>query len=602
MKKPAKLTPKKQLRAIWGVAVLSFKAAPGAVIFKLLGSVVNALLPIATTYFAALTTTTLADAYNGNTDAQSQVILYVILTAVFGLVMIVWNSVDNYVQTKMRYVVGTRVSNRMLEHFLTLDFWRYDDKHTADLYDRSQRFVQFFSWIFDRIASIISQLIGVFSAIIALAFVNGWLAFFVLMALMPGVYVQFRLSRQQIQHWNKNVDVRRSLNLIEWNMLQPKLISELRLYGMVDYLMRLLTTLRDKDEKQRIEIERRATPLTLLSNVLESAAEVGALIWISLQIMARSQPLGQFVYVQQIVSRAISSVNALVSIISSIDEDIANLFDYEEFMHLPTQKRGTRKLQQPPEEIAFENVSFHYPGSDARDVLHGINLRIKRNEHVAIVGENGAGKTTLIKLLTGLYAPTSGQLHIDAIPLADIDIATWHKHLGVLQQEFIHYGFATARENVRFGDIEAPYHKARLTQALHDAEAYDFVEKLPKGLDSYINNWMEDDDGNQGIDLSGGQWQRLALARDFYRNAPIVILDEPTSAIDALAEARIFKRLFESHKRTVITISHRLSTIKKADIIYMLKDGRVVESGTHDELIAKKGHFYKMFEAQISGS
>jgi len=593
-----KLTTRQQLRAIAGVGKLTFQTAPGAVVFKLVGSIIDAVLPIITTFFAAKTTTALASAYAGNTRAGHQVIIYILLTSLFGVIMTVWRSLDSYVQAKMRYVVETRVSNQMFRQFLSLDFWRYDDKDTADLYDRAQKFSQFFAWVFDRVATILSQLIALVSAIAALLFVNTTLALLILLALIPGVWAQFKLSREQIRHWNENVEVRRSLNLIEWNMLQPRFISELRLYNMVDYLLKLRSKLRDKDENQRIIIERRSIPMRLLADTLEAAAEVGALIWVGLQIIHRKQPIGQFLYVQQIVSRAISSASSLVSTMSSIDEDVANLFDYQQFMDLPQQRGGGQKISAVPETIVFADVSFHYPGSE-KDVLRHVNLRINKHEHVAIVGENGAGKSTLIKLLTGLYHPTAGSLHLDQINITDVDIASWHRQLGVLQQEFIAYGFATARENVRFGDVDAADDQSRLEAALEAAEATNFVKKLPKGMNSYVNTWMEDDDGNKGVDLSGGQWQRLALARDFYRHSPIIILDEPTSAIDALAEARIFDRLFKQEKRTVITISHRLSTIKKADIIYMLKDGVIVETGTHDELIAQKGEFYRMFEAQI---
>jgi len=601
MAKPEGLTAKQQLRAIAGVAGLSFQTAPGAVIFKLLGSLINALLPIATTYYAARTTTALAAAYTGHAAAKHQVISFVIITALLGLVMTVWSSLDNYVQSKMRYVVEMRVSNRMFAHFLSLDFWRYDDKDTADMYDRAQKFAQFFSYVFDRIATIISQLIAAVSAVAALLFVNWAIALFILLAIIPGIYVQFKLSRAQIKHWNENVETRRALSLIEWNMLQPRYISELRLYGMVNYLLRLRTKLHDKDERRRLEIERKTVPLTLLADALEAGAQVAALIWVSLQVIARKQPIGQFLYVQQMVSRAISSASSLVSTIGSIDEDVANLFDYEQFMQLPVRAETGKVLTDAPQAIVFDDVSFRYPGKNSPDVLRHIQLRIERNQHVAIVGENGAGKSTLIKLLCGLYYPSSGKLLLDDTPMEDIDITSWHRQLGVLQQEFIAYGFATAGDNVRFGDVDTPHDPKRLEQALRDAEALELVRKLPKGVDSYVNNWMEDDEGNHGIDLSGGQWQRLALARDFYRSAPVIILDEPTSAIDALAEARIFERLFNREKRTVITISHRLSTIKKADIIYMLKDGRIVETGTHDELIARRGEFYTMFEAQIKG-
>lgn len=601
MAKPKKMTAREQLRAIVGVASLSVRIAPAAVLFKLFGAVGNALIPLATTYYAAKTTTALAAAYAGDTTAQHQVVAYIVITAALGLVMTVWYSLDNYAQGKMRYMVEARISTRMFRHFLSLDFWRYDDKATIDMYDRAIQFSRFYAYVFDRVASIVSQLIAALSAIAALLLVSAHLALFILLALLPGVYIQFRLSRAQIQQWNKNVENRRMLSMLEYLISRPRYISELRLYGMVGHLLRRRTQLKDSDELQRIEIERRTVPLTMLSDVLQAGAALVALLWIVRQIINRQQPVGQFLYVQQIVSRAMSSADSLVSTISSIDEDIANMFDYEQFMRLPTRKPGGVVLAGAPAVITFKDVSFHYPGKRSPDVLHGVSFSIPRGRRVAIVGENGAGKSTLVKLLTGLYSPTQGQVLIDGIALQDIDIASWHRQLGVLQQEFIAYDFTTARDNVTFGDIDAPYNTERFAQALEDAEATDFLAKLPSGVDTYVSTWMEDDKGNKGVDLSGGQWQRVALARDFYRAAPIVILDEPTSAIDALAEARIFKRLFEHKDRTVITISHRLSTIKKADVIYMLKEGTLVEQGTHDQLIAMRGEFYRMFESQIKG-
>lgn len=595
------MTVREQLRAIAGVASLSVRIAPGAVLFKLFGAVCNALIPLAITYYAAKTTTALAAAYSGDDMAQHQVISYIIVTAALGLVMTTWYSLDNYAQGKMRYMVEARISARMYEHFLSLDFWRYDDKSTIDRYDRAIQFSRFYAYVFDRVATIVSQLISAVSAIAALVLISAPLALFMLLALLPGVYIQFRLSRSQIQHWNKNVENRRMLNMLEYLISRPRSISELRLYGMVGYLLRRRTELKDKDELQRIEIERKTVPLTLLSDVLQAGASLIALLWIVRQIVNRQEPVGQFLYVQQIVSRAMSSADGLVSTISSIDEDIANMFDYQQFMLLPTRKAGGQVLSGAPALVEFRDVSFRYPGKRSPDVLQQISLAIPRGKRVAIVGENGAGKSTLVKLLTGLYDPTQGQVLLDGMAVKDVDISSWHRQLGVLQQEYIGYDFATARDNVVFGDTQAPFDAERFAKALADAEATEFLAKLPNGVDSYVSTWMEDDKGNKGVDLSGGQWQRLALARDFYRAAPIVILDEPTSAIDALAEARIFKRLFERQDRTVVTISHRLSTIKKADVIYMLKEGKLVEQGTHDQLIAHRGEFYRMFESQIKG-
>lgn len=596
-----KLTPKKQVGAVFAVARLSFKVAPIPVLFKLGGAVLDAILPIVTTYFAAQTATELVAAYNGSNAAGRQAIVYVVITALLGLLMTVWRSFDNYIQAKMRYVVEAGVSDRMYAHFLALDFWRYDDKETADLYDRAVKFSQFFGWVFDRIASLVSQLIGLITALVALSLFQPVLAAAVLIAIIPGIYLQFRLSRKQIAHWNENVEVRRAQNMLEWHLGQPRLIAELRLYGMVNFMLRHRRQLRDKDEKGRIEFEKTFLPLRVASDVLEAFVELGSLIWISMQIINRHQPIGQFLYVQQIVSRAIQSSSSFISTLSQIDEDIANLFDYEQFMRLPTQAKGGEQLISVPHEIIFDNISFYYPGSDT-PALKDISFTLKAGQHVAIVGENGAGKSTLIKLFTGLYQPTEGTILLDGKSLTEYDIASWHKQLGVLQQEFIHYDFATAGDNVRFGAVDAEHNAQRLSRALSLAEADEFVAKLPRAADTYVNNWMEDDKGNKGVNLSGGQWQRLALARDFYRQAPLVILDEPTSAIDALAEARIFKHLFEEKERTIITISHRLSTVQKADVILMLEDGKIVESGTHDELVKLDGRYVRMFKSQLSSN
>lgn len=591
------MSVKEQFRAITKVAKLSVQIAPLAVALKLGGTVINSVLPFVTVYFAALTTTALAAAFMGDEAATNQVILYVCITGGLGLLSSIWSTFDNYIQTKMRYVIDTRVSNRMYEHFLSLEFWRYEDKETTDLYERARNFAQFFTWIFDRLSTVLSEAIVVVTGLIALLYVNAWLALVVLVAVGPTVYIQFKLSRLQIEQWNKNVDTRRQINMIEWNLFQPEHIIELRLYGLVKHLLGLRQKWRDKDEKGRIEFERQYLGRRIMADALQSAVEIGALIWVTFEIVGHRQPIGQFVYVQQVLSRVMGGVSGFISTLSSIDEDVANLFDYQRFMELTEFIGGEGKLPDSPEEISIQNVSFVYP-HQKHDVLHDISLTIRKGEHVAIVGENGAGKSTLIKLISGLYHPKQGQLLIDGLPLDSIAIGDWHKRIAVLAQNFLDFGFATARENVLFGDIDKQDEQL-YRESLAAAEAADFVKKLPYGDRTYMDSWIESDGGEKGVRISGGQWQRIALARNFYRDAPIVILDEPTSAIDALAEARIFERLFKRRDKTIITISHRFTTVKKASMIYMMKDGRIVEQGTCDELVAKKGEFYSMFESQL---
>lgn len=596
---PRKLALRPYARAVGQVLKVSFKASPAAVVMKVLGSLISATLPLVTTYFAALTTTALAAGYAGDPDAGPRAVLYVVVTAALGLFWGAFSSVDRYIQQLMSFRVGAIVGDMMYERFLALDFWRYDDKETVDLYDRAKRFSDSYARVLDRIAAIFTQLVSVILAIGALLLVSWWIAVIVLVAIVPSVYLQFKLSREQIAHWNTQVDSRRQRRMIEQNLLRPQHIAEMRLYGIVGYLMDLRSRLRDADERRRLDFQKRYIPKQLVADSLQYGAEVVSLIWVVGQIIARAQPVGQFLYVQQIVSRALSTANNLVSSLSSIDEDLANLKDYELFMALPVPGGKEKPLAVSPSTVELKDIRFSYTGSDI-EVIKGISMTIKAGQHIAIVGENGAGKSTLIRILAGLYRPDSGQVLLDGVDLAGIDVTSWHRHLAVLSQEFLKYEFATAAENIYLGDVDAPRDDARVRRAASDAEAMEFINKLPNGLENHVSNWMEDPRGRKGSGLSGGQWQRLAMARNFYRDASFMVMDEPTSAIDALAEHRIFTRLFADRSSTIIAISHRLATIEKADTVYMLEDGRIAEQGTHKELVALRGRYFRMFESQLS--
>ncbi|MCT9869446.1 ABC transporter ATP-binding protein [Paenarthrobacter aurescens] len=596
---PRKLALRPYARAVGQVLKVSFKASPVAVVMKVLGSLISATLPLVTTYFAALTTTALAAGYAGDPNAGPQAILYVIITAALGLFWGAFSSVDRYIQQLMSFKVGAIVGDMMYQRFLALEFWRYDDKETVDLYDRAKRFSDSYARVLDRIAAIFTQLVSVILAIGALVLVSWWIAVIVLVAIVPSVYLQFKLSREQIAHWNTQVDSRRQRRMIEQNLLRPQHIAEMRLYGIVGYLMDLRSRLRDADEKRRLDFQKRYIPKQLAADSLQYGAEVVSLIWVVGQIIARAQPVGQFLYVQQIVSRALSTANNLVSSLSSIDEDLANLKDYELFMALPVPSGNEKPLTISPSTVELRDIRFSYTGSDI-EVIKGISMTITAGQHIAIVGENGAGKSTLIRILAGLYRPDSGHVLLDGVDLAGIDVTSWHRHLAVLSQEFLKYEFATAAENIYLGDVDQPRDDDRIRRAASDAEAMEFINKLPNGLENHVSNWMEDPRGRKGSGLSGGQWQRLAMARNFYRDASFMVMDEPTSAIDALAEHRIFTRLFADRSSTIIAISHRLATIEKADIVYMLEDGRIAEQGTHKELVALRGRYFRMFESQLS--
>jgi ATP-binding cassette subfamily B protein len=593
-----KLSGKQRLVSLLRVAKISYKAAPSILYLRIVSAILDSVLPLATTFFAAQTTTELARAYNGEPGAGDAAIMYVVLTALLGVITTAWSSFERYVSRFARYKLESAISDQLINQFLSLDYWRYDDKDTADLLDKSRKFSNFFTYVFDTLGTILTGIFGLITSLVALMFVSWWLALILLIAVVPGLVIQYRLSKQRVEHWSKNMDARRKANYIEWQLTQINHIAELRLYGLVRYLIDLRQKYRDKDEKQQIFIERRFVWKELLANIIEAIAEVVALIYITTRIIAHAQPIGQFLYVQQVVSRGLGSMRQVVSSFINIDEDIANLFAYDEFMSLPTQKQASTRLEAAPTSIEVQSVSFQYPHNDQR-ILDEVSLTVEAGQHIAIVGENGAGKSTLIKLLLGLYEPTQGDITINGISTRRLDLEGWHAQVGVLQQSAVDFDYATARDNILFGDVARPASEERYQKAVTSAEAKEFLAKLPKKDDTYISQWMEDEDGVSGVALSGGQQQRLALARNFYRDSPVVILDEPTSAIDALAESRIFKRLFEEKDKLIITISHRLSTVRRADHIYVMEEGKIVEQGKHADLVRKKGAYYKLFESQL---
>lgn len=242
--------------------------------------------------------------------------------------------------------------------------------------------------------------------------------------------------------------------------------------------------------------------------------------------------------------------------------------------------------------ISFENVSFRYPGSD-RTVLEDINLFIRPGETVALVGENGSGKTTLIKLLCRLYEPTSGKISIDGIDIRRFRTEDLRKEIGVIFQDYSRYNL-TARENMWFGNVAQAMDPDLISEAARCSGADQVISKLRNGYETVLGRWFED-----GEELSIGQWQKVALARAFLKDAQVMILDEPTSSLDPMAEEEVFDRFEELAKgRTAILISHRLSTVRMADRIYLLKEGRITESGTHNELMRLGGEYEMLFRTQ----
>lgn len=483
----------------------------------------------------------------------------------------------------------------------TLDLAYFEDADFNALHSRiysevSYRPANFVYRIFTMVQAILRMVVP---AIILVSFAP-WMLPVVILSVLPSLIVDVRLSKINWGFWQEDGDA----NTLHWKILDQmrdqKNLFEVRIFGLSGYLSKRVRELMEIITKKQERAIKKSTAPMIISRVIEMGAGFGLDAWVLLQVI-RQVPgfsIGSFSYFTAIISRFAGSVGLFSSLLSEMFEFNLYMTDYYKLMDLPpllpvAKNRVTLRDKVP--KIDIDNVSFSYPEAQKQSLIN-VSMTIEPGEKVAIVGENGAGKTTLIKLLMRFYDPTSGSISIENTDLKSLDLDSWYKNVGVLFQDFNRYPFDVST-NIQLGKIRAPIDEQTTEGAAKAADAHDMTIDLKHGYRTVLDKSF-----TYGIQPSGGQWQRIALARAFYRDANILILDEPTAAIDAKAEYKIFNNIFKRYKnKTAIIISHRFSTVRKADRIIVLKEGAIVEEGTHDELVAKDGLYNDMFEKQASG-
>ena len=520
----------------------------------------------------------------------------------FGLLLIgsltgqVRNLVDRILQTQLT----NHVSSLIIRKAISLDLRFFEDPVFYDTLQNARRQADVSALtIVNSTLQMAQQVITLVSLIVLLMRFSPWLAVIVFVSAIPSFLSQSQYAERAFRAVSRRAPEARLLNYLETLLTSNESVKEIKLFGLGEPLLNRYQELFTRFYLEDRAIAERRTMAALGWCLLSNLAYYGSYAWIVLRTVAGLITLGDMTMFLGIFRQSQSSIRSLLDSLNRLYESnlfLDNLMTYLELQPLlVTPLEGLPAPAPILQGIEFRHVSFRYPGSDV-DVLRDINLHIHPGERIALVGLNGAGKTTLIKLLTRLYDPTEGQVLLDGVDLREYDLTSLYQRFGVIFQDFVRYQF-TVRENIGFGQVDALEDFIRIQDAARRGGANAVIESLPQGYETMLGRRWE-----KGQELSGGQWQKIALARAFMRKAEVLVLDEPTAALDAEAEYEVFRRFgMLMAGRIAVLISHRFSTVRRADRIVVLSAGKIVELGSHAELLQLNGAYARLFNLQAEG-
>jgi ATP-binding cassette subfamily B protein len=496
--------------------------------------------------------------------------------------------------------VQLEAERRLLAQASKVDIGHFDNSNWHDRLARAKRDV---SW---RPGDLTWSVLGLSGNIVTILLMASLLAslhyLLVVLALAAAgisLVLERRVTSRLYEFFYKETPEEREREYMGDLLAQPRTTKEIRAYVLADYLLGRHRKLSEGLFKKREEMYRSATNISLATGLVTGTALALAYVFVAVEGIAGTIDPGGVVLVIGAFTTVSGTLGQISSTFVAVDQHTTFLDDYFSFLAIeplvpvPANPRPVPNMLV--KGIEFDNVTFAYPGG-TEPAIAGLNLEIRNGELIALVGDNGAGKSTLIKMLLRFYDVDQGSVRVGGVDVRDMDPEVLRSRIGVLFQDYASYEL-TVRDNVVMGRPAVDVDDERVMEALKDSRSEWLVKKMPKGLDSKVGRLFEG-----GHDLSGGEWQRLALARIMYRDADIWILDEPTSSLDPEAEAGIFAELKENLRgRIGIVISHRFSTVRIADRIAVIADGRVTELGTHDDLLAAEGRYAQLFELQAAG-
>ncbi|HUE47807.1 MAG TPA: ABC transporter ATP-binding protein, partial [Steroidobacteraceae bacterium] len=502
-------------------------------------------------------------------------------------------------QSLLRAQLGQRVNVMILEKALTLELQHFEDSEFYDKLTRARREASTRPLsLVTRTFGLVQNGISLVSYGVLLARFSPWAVAVLLLAGLPAFVAEAKFSGDAFRLFRWRSPETRMQIYLETVIAREDHAKEVKLYGLGPRLLE-----RYRDIFRRLYREDRALTMRrdawgFALGLIATAALYGAYAWIAVTAVRRLITLGQMTMYIALFRQGQAAVSAMLAAVGGMYEDnlyLSTLYEYLE-THVPQPAGTVVRGPHPEDGVRFEDVSFSYPGAEEPALEH-VTLHLTPGTSLALVGENGSGKTTLIKLLTRLYAPTAGRILLDGQDLAQWDEGALRERIGVIFQDFARYQMLVG-ENVGAGDERYFEDEARWRTAADKGRASEFIETLPSGYHTQLGKWFRD-----GRELSGGQWQKIALSRAFMRiRADILVLDEPTAAMDAQAEAEVFEHFRQlARERITILISHRFSTVRMADQIAVLNQGRIIERGSHEELMQLNGRYAQLFTLQARG-